>query len=79
MKHTTPLPAGVKIILGFHLLTLILWTIGQGGAVVSYDAVAAWGFQDPRDSLGPAIVEVNRGSGFSDCPIQTRLLMRYSL
>jgi len=57
---------GVKVIIGFHLVSLLLWLVGQTGAVVAYDTVAGWGLQDPRNLLDPAIVEVNRGIGLAD-------------
>ena len=69
------IPLGVKIIVGFHLLSIILWTIGQGGAVISYDTIAKWGLQEPRELLDPVIVEVNRGIGFADFVIQIPLFI----
>ncbi len=57
---------GVKVIIGFHLVSLSLWLVGQTGAVVAYDSVAELGLQDPRSLLDPAIVEVNRGIGLAD-------------
>lgn len=75
MQKTTKIPPGVKIIIGFHLLNIILWTIGQGGAVISYDTVAEWGLQDPRSLIDPAIVEVNRGIGLADMIIMIPLFI----
>jgi hypothetical protein len=66
LQKTTKFPLGIKVIIGFHLFNIILWTIGQGGAVISYDVVAQWGLQDPRAVIDPAIVEVNRGIGLAD-------------
>jgi hypothetical protein len=66
MQKTTKFPLGIKFIIGFHLLNILLWTIGQGGAVISYDMVAKWGLQDPRELIDPVIVEVNRGIGLAD-------------
>ena len=66
MHQKTKIPLGIKIIIGFHLLNIILWTIGQGGAVISYDTVAKWGLQDPRELIDPIIVEVNRAIGLTD-------------
>lgn len=66
MQKTTKLPLGIKIIIGFHLFNALMWTIGQGGAVIAYDTVAEWGLQDPRALLDPVIVEVNRGIGLAD-------------
>ena len=45
------LPLGIKLIIGYHLLNIVLWTIGQGGAVVAYDAVVEMGLQDARELL----------------------------
>ena len=43
--------------------------------MISYDTVAQWGFQDPRESLDPVIVEANRGIGFADFVIQIPLFI----
>jgi len=64
---------GIKFIIGFFVLSTILWIIGQGGAVLSYDSVARLGFQEPRQSVDPVIVEVNRGIGLGDVIIQIPL------
>lgn len=69
------LPLGIKIIIFFFLLSVILWTFGQGGAVVAYDTVASWGFQDLRENLDPALVEMNKGIGLSDFIIQIPLFI----
>lgn len=66
MQKRVKIPLGIKIIIGFHLLNIFLWTIGQGGAVIFYDTVAKWGLQDPRELLNPVIVEVNRAIGLTD-------------
>jgi hypothetical protein len=68
-------PLGIKIIITFHMLSAILWTIGQGGAVLFYDTIAGWGFQDPRENLAPGLVEVNKGIGLSDFVIQIPLFI----
>ena len=57
---------GVKFIIGFHILNLIIFVVGQGGAVVSYDTVAGWGLQEARDTIDSVIVVINRGIGFAD-------------
>ena len=59
-------PLGIKIIIGFHLFNIIMWTIGQGGAVFFYDTVVQWGLQYPRELIDLVIVEVNRGIGLAD-------------
>ncbi len=75
MHQTTKRPIGIKIIIGFHLLSAILWLFGQGGAVISYDTVAKWGFQDSRELIDPIIVEVNRAIGLGDMIIQIPLFI----
>lgn len=57
---------GVNLIIGFHILNLIIFIIGQGGAVISYDTVAEWGLQEARDTVDPVIVVVNKGIGLAD-------------
>ncbi len=66
MANTKKLSTAIKLIIGFHLFNIILWTIGQGGAVISYDTVAEWGMQDARELIDPVIVEVNRAIGLAD-------------
>lgn len=66
MTQTSRLPMGVKFIIGFHLFNLVIWFLGQTGAVFAYDTVARWGLQDPRELLDPVIVEVNRAVGLTD-------------
>lgn len=66
MQKPVKIPLGIKIIIAFHLFNIFLWTIGQGGALISYDTVAKWGLQDPRDLVDPVIVEVNKGIGLAD-------------
>ncbi len=75
MPETTKLPAGVKVIIGFFLLSIILWTIGQGGALEAYDSVAEWGLQEPKEFVDPVMVEVNRGTGLADIIIQFPLFI----
>jgi hypothetical protein len=60
------LPRGVRLIIGFHVFSFVLWFFGQSVAVVAYDAVAGWGLQGPREMLDPVIVEVNRAIGLAD-------------
>ena len=58
---------GTKIIIGFFIFSAIIFTIGQGGAVIAYDNVANWGLQfDKSDSADPVVIVVNRGTGLAD-------------
>ena len=56
----------MKLIIGFFILNLIMFVVGQGGAVVSYDDVAQLGLQEARETIDPVIVVVNRGIGLAD-------------
>ncbi len=75
MGNQNKIPLGIKFISGFFILSIVLWTIGQGGAVISYDSVAKLGFQDTRECVDPVIVEVNRGIAFGDVVIQLPLFI----
>lgn len=75
MQTIIKIPLGIKIIIGFHLLNILLWTIGQGGAVISYDTIAQWGLQDSRELIDPVIVEVNRAIGLADMIIMIPLFL----
>jgi hypothetical protein len=66
MSDSDGLPRGVKIIIGFHVVSFVLWLFGQTGAVLSYDTVAELGLQAPRALSDPVIVEVNRAIGLAD-------------
>jgi len=69
------LSRGVKIIIGFHLVSLILWLLGQTVAVFSYDTVAGWGLQAPRVLTDRALVEVNRAIGLADTLVMLPLFI----
>jgi hypothetical protein len=75
MTQTLGLPRGVKVIIGFHVLSFVLWFFGQSVAVVAYDMVAEWGFQDQRSLVDPVIVEVNRAIGLADTIVMLPLFI----
>ena len=66
---------GIKFIIGFHILNIIIWVIGQGGAVIAYDTVAQWGLQDPRETIDPFILVINRAIGLADVIIGVPLFV----
>ncbi|MFC2134904.1 hypothetical protein ACFLR4_02500 [Bacteroidota bacterium] len=66
MDNLPKVPLGIKFIIGFFVVNIIIFVIGQGGAVIAYDAVAKLGLQELRESVHPVIVVVNRGIGFAD-------------
>ena len=60
-------PFGIKFIIGFFMFSFVIWTIGQGGAVVAYDVVSAGDVLQPsRDKVDPVIVEDARAIGLAD-------------
>ncbi|MCP4367305.1 MAG: hypothetical protein GY797_04200 [Deltaproteobacteria bacterium] len=75
MSNQKNSPLGIKFIIGFFVLSIIIWIIGQGGAVISYDSVAKLGLQETRESVDPVIVEVNRGIALGDVVIQLPLFI----
>jgi len=76
MTHRKRRSLGTLVILGFLALCSVIWIIGQGGALVAYDKVAAWGLQqDVRGEVDPAIIPVNRGVAVGDFAIQLPLFL----
>lgn len=75
MEKQKKLTLGIKFIIVFHLLNIIFWVVGQGGAVVAYDTVAQWGLVEARDSIDPLIVVINRGIGLADVIIGVPLFI----
>ena len=66
MENQKKVTLGIKLIIGFFILNLIMFVFGQGGAVVSYDFVAKLGLQEARETIDPIIVVINRGIGLAD-------------
>ena len=75
MEKQKKVTLGVKLIIGFFILNLILFVLGQGGAVVSYDYVAKLGLQEARETIDPVIVVINRGIGLADVLIGVPLFI----
>ena len=75
MEKQKKAPLGIKLIIGFFILNLIMFVIGQGGAVISYDDVAKLGLQEARETIDPVIVVVNRGIGLADVLIGAPLFI----
>ena len=75
MKKQKKVPPGFKLIIGFFFLNLLIFIVGQGGAVVSYDSVANLGLQEARETIDPVIVVVNRGIGLADVLIGVPLFI----
>ena len=75
MSNTQKVPAAIWVIIGFLALCIVIWIIGQGGAIVAYDTVASWGMQDLREEVDPAVVPVNRGIAMGDVVIQLPLFI----
>ena len=58
MEKQKKVTLGIKLIIGFFILNLIIFVFGQGGAVVSYDFVAKLGLQEARETIDPLIVVI---------------------
>ena len=57
---------GIKFIIGFHILNIIMWVVGQGGSVIAYDTVAQWGLVEARETVDPFCIVINRAIGLAD-------------
>ena len=75
MEKQKKLSLGIKLIIGFFILNLIIFIFGQGGAVVSYDYVSKLGLQEARETIDPVIVVINRGIGLADVLIGVPLFV----
>jgi hypothetical protein len=75
MEKQAKVTLGIKLIIGFFILNLIMFVFGQGGAVVSYDYVAQLGLQEARETVDPVIVVINRGIGLADVLIGVPLFI----
>ena len=75
MVKQKQVPVGIKLIIGFFILNLIIFILGQGGAVISYDFAAKLGLQEARETIDPVIVVVNRGIGLADVLIGVPLFI----
>ena len=73
MKQRQKVPIGVRLIIGFFILSIAIWIVGQGGAVIAYDTVAAFGLQELRENADPIVVLVTRGIAFADVVIHVPL------
>ena len=70
MKASGRIPTGIKVIIGFLVLSACMWVVGQGGAVVAYDRVAELGFHPERHKVSPITVLVTQGIAVADVLIQ---------
>jgi len=75
MTDAAGIPRGVKVIIGFHVISFLLWGFGQTVAAFAYDTVAEWGLQAPRALVDPVIVEVNRAIGLADTLVMLPLFV----
>lgn len=57
---------GVIVIIGFYILNIIFWVIGQGASVIAYDRVASWGLVEAKETVDPFCIVINRAIGFAD-------------
>ncbi len=70
MTSSDRIPTGTRIIIGFFVVSVCFWVVGQGGAVVAYDRVAELGFHPERHRVDPITVLVTQGIAIGDVLIQ---------
>lgn len=70
MNAVERVPMGLKIIIVFFGISAVLWIVGQGGAVIAYDHVAALGFHPERHLVDPVTVLVTQAIAVGDVVIQ---------
>ena len=70
MKASRRFPTGVRVIIGFLVVFVFIWVVGQGGAIVAYDRVAELGFHPGRDQVDPITILVTQGIAVGDVLIQ---------
>lgn len=75
MTDAGRMPSGIWAIVGFHIVNLLLWSVGQTGALVDYDRIAEWGLQDARSLVHPVIVQVNQGIAAADTVVMLPLFL----
>jgi len=63
------LTLGIKFIIGFYILNIIFWVVGQGGSVIVYDTVASWGLVEARETVDPFCIVINKAIGLADVVI----------
>ena len=66
----------MKLIIGFYILIFLLWTIGQGGAVIGYGIITeGYHLQVDKEEINPALIAVAKGIGLSDLILMQPLLI----
>lgn len=63
---TKPLSLCMKVIIGFHIVSAMLWLFGQTLSIWQYELVASWGFQTPANLTENAVVQYDRGMAIAD-------------
>ena len=66
MEKQRIVPLGIKFIIGFYILNIIFWVLGQGLSVIAYDTVAQWGLVEARETVDPLGIVINRAIGLAD-------------
>ena len=66
MNRQKKIQLGIKFIIGFHILNIIIWIVGQGGSVIAYDTIAQWGLVEARETVDPFCIVINKAIGLAD-------------
>ena len=67
MQQKAKRPLGIKIIIGFHLFNIIMWTIGQGGAVFFMIRLANGDCKIRESSLIRLLLKLTEGLDWQIC------------
>lgn len=74
-RHSKKKPLGIQIIIWFFIVSIFLWILGQGGAVVMYDTVASWGLQQSPHNIHPVILQLNQATACTDVIVSLPLFV----
>lgn len=75
MSHQTRRPLGITFVIGFFILSIPLWIIGQGIAAFSYETAAELGLQVSIEGMDPALIPVGQGIALGDVILQVPLFV----
>lgn len=61
-----PLSLGLKVIIGFHIVSAVLWLFGQTHSIWQHEMVASWGLQTSAAETEHAVIQYDRAMAIVD-------------
>lgn len=61
-----PLSLAIKVIIGFHIVSAVLWLFGQTLSIWQHEWVASFGLQIPAESTENAVIQYDRAIAITD-------------